>query len=76
MQCFSCGKQKNELFPKKSELLSGIMLYMCQSCLDLKFEPRWVIVLAGRKIGAESVKDFIIKKRYEGRKIDAEELMA
>jgi len=76
MQCYSCNKQKNELQPKKSDIMNGITVFMCQTCIDAKFEPRWVIVLAGRQKGAEYVRDYIIKRRYVGRIIDAEELIA
>jgi len=76
MLCYSCGKQKNELQPKKSDIMDGVTLFMCQLCLDSKFEPRWVIILCGRQKGAESVRDYIIKRRYVGRTIDAEELIA
>jgi hypothetical protein len=76
MLCFSCNKQKEQLHPFKSELISGIQLFMCQSCIDLKYEPRWVIILAGRQNGPEYVKDFIVKNRYVGNKIFAEELIA
>jgi hypothetical protein len=76
MLCYSCGKQKNELQPKKSDIMDGVTLFMCQLCLDFKFEPRWVIILCGRQNGIESVRDYIIKRRYVGRTIDAEELIA
>jgi len=76
MLCFSCGKQKDQLHPFKSNILNGINLFMCQICIDNKFEPRWVIILGGRQNGAESVRDYIIKHRYVGRKIAAEELIA
>jgi hypothetical protein len=76
MNCFSCSKQKNQLLPKKSDLINGIVLYMCQTCIDNKLEPRWVIILAGRKNGVDVVRDYIIKRKYIGRTIDAEELIA
>lgn len=76
MQCFSCGKQKNELQPKKSDIIGGVILLMCQTCIEAKFEPRWVVILGGRQNGVESVRDYIIKRRYVGRTIDAEELIA
>jgi len=76
MQCFSCGKQKNQLLPKKSDILNGVTLLMCQTCIESKLEPRWVIVLGGRQNGTDSVRDYIIKRRYIGRVIDAEELIA
>lgn len=76
MLCYCCGKQKNELQPKKSAIINGVTLLMCQTCVDEKFEPRWVIILGGRQNGAESVRDYIIKHRYVGRGISAEELIA
>jgi hypothetical protein len=76
MLCFSCGKQKNELQPKKSAIIDGVTIFMCQLCVDSKFEPRWVIILGGRQNGAESVRDYIIKRRYVGKPISAEELIA
>ena len=74
MQCYSCGKQKNQLFPKKSAIIKGMGLLMCQSCIDLKYEPKYIIILGGRVNGFESVKDYISKHRYVGTKILAEEL--
>jgi hypothetical protein len=76
MLCYSCGMQKNELQPKKSSIMDGIQLFMCQSCIDSKYEPRWVVILAGRQKGPDVVRDFIVKRRYVGRSISAEELIA
>jgi len=76
MICFSCGKDKNQLHPFKSEILKGINLFMCQMCLDSRFEPRWVIILGGRQKGPDHVKDYILKRRYVGNTITAEELIA
>jgi hypothetical protein len=76
VKCYSCNKQKNELHPKKSELLDGVVSLMCQTCIDLKYEPRWIIVLTGRSKGADSVRDFIVKRRYLGNDILAHELIA
>jgi hypothetical protein len=76
MLCYSCGKSKNELQPCKSSLIEGVSLFMCQTCIDSKFEPRWVVILAGRQHGPEYVRDFVIKRRYVGRPISAEELIA
>jgi hypothetical protein len=75
MLCSSCGKQKNELQPKKSDIINGVTLYMCQLCLESKFEPRWVIILGGRQNGPASVRDYIVKHRYVGKPIFAEELL-
>jgi hypothetical protein len=76
MNCYSCGKQKEGLHPKKSEILDGVISLMCQTCIDSRFEPRWVIVLGGRSKGADSVRDFIVKRRYLGNEIFANELIS
>lgn len=72
--CYSCNKSKNKLNAKKSILLP-INLLMCEGCISSKFEPRWVIILAGRSSGSEYVKDFVIKRRYVGKDITASELL-
>ena len=76
MKCYSCNKQKNEIHPKKSELLDGVVSLMCQNCIDLRYEPRWVVVLAARSKGPDTVRDFILKRRYIGNDILAHELIA
>jgi hypothetical protein len=48
---------------------------MCESCISYKYEPRWVVILSGRQLGSEAVKDFIIKRRYIGSEISASELL-
>jgi hypothetical protein len=48
---------------------------MCETCITSKFEPRWVVILAGRQLGSDAVKEFIIKKRYCGNDIAAAELL-
>lgn len=75
MRCSSCDKAKNELFPKKSILLKGTNLYMCRTCIEEKMEPRWVIILAGRREGPDFVRDYIVKNRYKGAPIKAEEII-
>jgi NMD protein affecting ribosome stability and mRNA decay len=72
--CYSCSKSKNQLSVKKSSLIS-INLLLCETCISSRFEPRWVVILAGRQYGADSVKDVIVKKRYLGKEISASELL-
>jgi hypothetical protein len=47
---------------------------MCETCTSSKFEPRWVVILSGRQLGTEAVKEYIVKKRYIGNDIAASEL--
>jgi hypothetical protein len=48
---------------------------MCETCITSKFEPRWVIILAGRSNGVDHVKEYIQKKRYIGNDVSASELL-
>jgi len=72
--CYSCSKTKNQLNAKRSALLP-INLLMCESCITSKFEPRWLIILAGRSNGPDYVRDYVLKKRYVGNEISASELL-
>lgn len=72
--CYSCNKTKNKLNVRKSILLD-INLFMCETCITSKFEPRWVIIISGRQNGAEYVRDFVIKRKYVGDEISASELL-
>jgi protein-arginine kinase activator protein McsA len=76
MNCYSCNKQKANLEPSKSSLINGITIFLCNTCIEEKLEPRWVIILAGRQNGADYVRDYIIKHRYVGKSISAEEIIA
>jgi hypothetical protein len=49
---------------------------MCDSCIEAKMEPRWTIILAGRQLGSDKVRDFIVKRRYHGKDITANEIIA
>jgi hypothetical protein len=72
--CYSCNKNKNQLHARKSSLLP-INLLMCETCVNSKFEPRWVIILAGRSNGSDYVRDFVLKRKYVGNEISASELL-
>jgi NMD protein affecting ribosome stability and mRNA decay len=72
--CYSCNKNKNKLNLKRSSLLP-INLLVCETCIALKLEPRWVVILSGRQMGSEYVREFIVKKRYVGNEISASELL-
>ena len=74
VNCYCCNKYKNKLSVKKSSLFP-ISLLMCESCLELRYEPRWLIILCGRQNGMESVREFVLKKRYIGDDISASELI-
>jgi hypothetical protein len=72
--CYSCNKSKNKLNVRKSSLMP-INLLMCETCINSKFEPRWLVIISGRQNGPDSVKDIVLKRRYIGNDITAEELL-
>jgi hypothetical protein len=72
--CYSCNKSKNNLVVRKSILLP-INLFICETCIVSKFEPRWVIILSGRQNGLDHIKEYILKKRYIGKEIAATEVI-
>jgi protein-arginine kinase activator protein McsA len=72
--CNSCDKQKATLKLVKSKLL-GVPLYMCESCIKSGYEPRYVIILAGRSMGSDAVKNYILKRKYFGRDITFAEIV-
>lgn len=76
MNCMVCDKPKNKLTPKKSRLMAGMMLVICEECLEGKKEPRFLIILVGRKQGPGKVVDYIKHHRYAGADILAKELIA
>jgi len=75
MVCYSCGQPKSELSNKKSTLFSSMNLLLCKNCIESKYEPRWIVILAGRKNGPNSVRDYIVKHKYVGKEISASELI-
>lgn len=75
MVCSSCGKQKLDLHPKKSKLMPSQTLYLCNECIKGKREPRYLIIIAGRSLGAEHVSDYVRNHRYCGDEIMAKELI-
>jgi NMD protein affecting ribosome stability and mRNA decay len=71
--CYSCNKNKHKLNLKRSNLFP-INLLMCETCISSKYEPRWAVILSGRQNGSDSVREYILKKRYVGEEISASEL--
>lgn len=76
MNCTVCDKQKNELTPKKSRLMAGMNLLLCKECEEGRREPRWLIILVGRKDGPKRVVEHIKHHRYVGEDILAKELIS
>lgn len=74
MVCTSCSKPKAQLKQKKSKVLPGVPMFLCQDCLDNKREPRGFVILAGRKYGSEHIANWIKPQKYLGEPITLREL--
>ena len=65
---------------KKSKVLPGVPMYLCQDCLDNKREPRGFLVVAGRQAASrdenpvEALAYWIKGHRYLGPPITLREL--
>lgn len=75
LTCTVCRRHRATLRPRRSKLLPGITLFLCNECFEAKREPRFAIILVARKEGVSTVRDYIRNHRYYGDKIRAEELV-
>ena len=75
MTCSVCKRNRQNVTTKKSALMPGIDLILCNECLDNKREPRWMIIMAGRSGNTDKIKPYLRHHRYCGDKITAEEIL-
>lgn len=73
-KCASCSKVKHEIKKRNSKSLPGAVIYICTDCAAQKFEPRGIIILAGRQFGHDHIKFWIKPQRYHGEPITVREL--
>lgn len=77
LKCTVCRRHKSSLRPRKSKLMPGLPLFLCNECFEEKREPRFVVIMVARdpEQGLVAVRDYIRHHRYFGDKIKAEELL-
>lgn len=77
LTCTVCRKHKARLKPRKSKLMKGMPMFLCEDCFEKKLEPRFAVIMVARdpEQGLEVVRDYIRTHRYHGEKIRAEELV-
>lgn len=75
MNCTSCNQQGDQFVPTPSKLMPGATLYLCKICFHRGVEPRFAIVLAGRKQGIDFIGEYLKSRRYVGADILAAELV-
>jgi hypothetical protein len=56
--------------------MAGMNLLLCKECEEGRREPRWLIILVGRKDGPKRVVEHIKHHRYVGEDILAKELIS
>lgn len=57
-----------------SSLKPDFKMYVCGTCLVGNKEPRWLIVLVGRRDGIEAVRTYLDNHAYTGPELLAKEL--
>jgi hypothetical protein len=73
--CQSCNNPKRHL-DRVNSRITGWPLNMCLDCIQKKFEPRWLIILAVRQTGRTPLIDEYIKlHRYVGEQIPAVDVL-
>lgn len=77
MTCTVCRRHRANLRPRKSKLLPGTAMWLCNECFDAKREPRWAVIMVARdpEQGISTVRDYIRGHKYYGDKIRAEEIL-
>lgn len=80
MRCTVCREQKIQLRPRKSKLMKDLQLYLCNDCFTNKREPRFAIIMVGRKDSKEGkglarVEEYLRLHRYAGEEILARDLI-
>lgn len=74
--CAVCSKPKASLRKRKSKLIVGNTMLVCDSCYAGKKEPRWAIILVARKDRNDPrVAELVKNRRYVGDDIKFEDLI-
>jgi len=74
--CQSCDQPKANLQRVKSKLVPDWELNMCAGCIKLKYEPRFLIILAVRSLGLTAEIARCIKEhKYVGSAIPAADIV-
>lgn len=75
MVCTICRKHKAELRARKSKLMPGMQMFLCNSCFTNNYEPRFLVIMVGRRDGVEAIADYLKRHRYVGDDILASDLL-
>ncbi len=68
--CDSCDKPKNSLRMVRSALIDSMKLFLCESCMEKGYEPRFVILVHMASFGNnDDNAHYITDKKYVGEEI-------
>jgi hypothetical protein len=73
--CTSCEAAGEQFIPTPSKLMPGVTLYLCNICFHRGVEPRFAVVLTGRKQGIDRIAGYLLNHKYVGNDILAVELV-
>lgn len=73
-KCAVCAKNKHQLRRRISKL-NGQQMFVCNSCFDNKYEPRWLVIITGQQDGIQAVQDYLLNHKYVGDEIPAADLV-
>lgn len=74
VNCAVCDQQRHTLNNKKSDILTNTSYLICDTCLSLGHEPRWIVAL-GYRSGATNAKKYITNRLYPGEEILVREVV-
>lgn len=81
IKCTVCQRPRHSLKARKSRLKPDMQMWLCGECIEARREPRFLVVLIARNDRSrlspdvkEALRDCIVKHKYYGEKITAEEI--
>jgi hypothetical protein len=77
LKCTVCREMRANLRPRRSKLMPGMAMFLCNDCFEGKFEPRFAVILVARDPdqGLSAVRDYVRNHRYHGAKIRLDEIV-
>jgi hypothetical protein len=59
----------------RSSLINTMEIVMCNTCISKRLEPRYIVIIAARTAGIDSVRKVISERRYLGDLISASDIL-